>query len=218
MVGSRTSPRWAWTGPLFAVVFFFAVFALGGDTPGEEDSPQQIMDFYNSHQGRSIALVFLTPAVCALLLLFVGTLRSMAVERGVRPGPGPTVLAGGAILWASGLLIGSVFELTVITASDHGQGQVAQTANVLNNDAWIPFIAGVAITLIGAGLTVLGSDVLPRWLGWVALAAGVISLLGPGGFLGFWLAPLWLLVSGVMLSRSSTATAPAETLTPSPAR
>ena len=68
---------------------------------------------------------------------------------------------------------------------------------------WIPFIAGIAATLIGAGLTVLSSGVLPRWLGWVALVAGVISLAGPGGFLGFFVGPLWILVAGVLLFRRS---------------
>ena len=41
---------------------------------------------------------------------------------------------------------------------------------------------------------------MPAWLGWVAVVVGVISLVGPGGFLGFFVAPIWTLVAGVMLS------------------
>jgi hypothetical protein len=202
--------RWqAWTGPLFTVVFFVAVFALEGSTPGEQDSAQKVMAYYNSHQTRTMIAVFLAPAAAALLILFASYLHSLARERSGTASPGPTVLISGAILWASGLLLGSVIDLTLVSSSDHGQGQIAQTANVLSNDAWIPFIAGIAITMIGAGMTVLGSDLLPRWLGWVAVVAGVVSLLGPGGFAGFFVAPLWVLVAGVVLARASAVPAPA---------
>jgi hypothetical protein len=212
-MGTHVSRWLAWTGPLFTVLFFVAILALEGSTPGEQASAQRVMDYYNSHQTRTLISVFLAPVAAALLLLFVSYLRSLARERSISVGPGPTVLVGGGILWASGLLLGSVFELTLVSTSDHGQAQIAQTANVLSNDAWIPFIAGIAITMIGAGMTVLGSNILPHWLGWVALAVGVVSLIGPGGFAGFFLAPLWLLVAGVLAFMSSTA--PADTLTES---
>jgi hypothetical protein len=123
------------------------------------------------------------------------------------------VLLAGAVLWASGLLIGATTSLGVLTASDHGQSQVAQTMNVLCNDAWLPFIAGIAVTLIGAGLTVLATGVLPRWMGWVAAVTGVVSLAGPGGFLGFFVGPLWLLVAGVLLARAPTAVRTSEPAT-----
>jgi hypothetical protein len=190
----------AWTGPLFTVAFYVVVFALEGSTPGEKASAQEVMDYYNSHAGATFAELFLAPAVTTLLILFLSYLRSVFRER--RPDhPGGTVLMAGGIIWAGALLLGSVIQLMLVGSSDHGQEQVAETANVLGNDSWIPFIAGIAITLIGAGMSVLSSDVLPRWLGWVALVGGVISLAGPGGFLGFFLGPLWILVAGVMLAR-----------------
>jgi hypothetical protein len=192
---------------LFTIGFIVIVVALEPNTPGEKASAQKVMDYYNSHQGRTLTSVFLAPLGALLLVLFASYLRSLARER--NSAVGPTVLVSGAILWASGLLLGSVFDLTVESASHHGQAQIAQTANVLNNDAWIPFVAGIAITLVGAGMTVLSSRILPTWLGWIAIVGGIVSLVGPGGFIGFIVAPLWLLVSGVLLGLRSPAAAPA---------
>jgi hypothetical protein len=201
------SSRWlALTGPLFTVVFVIVGFGLLGSTPGEKASAQKVVDYYSSHQGRATAAALLAPLGAAILVLFGSYLRARAREAGAT-GVGPTVLIGGVVLWGSGLLIGSTFGLTLVSASDHKQLQVAQTANVLSNDAWLPFVAGIAVTMLGAGMTVLSTRILPRWLGWVALVVGVVALLGPGGFAGFFIAPLWLLVAGIMLWMSSAATA-----------
>jgi hypothetical protein len=168
------------------------------------------MDYFNTHQGRTLTSVFLSPLVATLLVLFASHIRTMVRDRHLVPGPGPTVMLAGSVLWASGILIGSTLSLAVMTASDHGQAQVAQTVNVLCNDSWLPFIAGIAVTMIGAGMTVLGTGLLPRWMGWVALAVGVVSLAGPGGFVGFFVGPLWLLVAGVLLARAPAPTRPEE--------
>jgi hypothetical protein len=156
------------------------------------------MKYFNSHHDRSLIQVFLAPALVAVLLLFTGELRARARERGLR-GVGPSLLLSGAVLWAAGVLIGSMVDLGLVSSSDHDQSQVAQTLNVLSNDDWVPFIGGLAIFLLGAGITVLASRMLPLWLGWVALVVGVVSLAGPGGFIGFFVAPAWILVSGIVL-------------------
>lgn len=188
----------ALTGVVFAVVF--AIGALTqGSPPGEKASAQTVVDFYNDHDSSTLIGVFAGPALCALLVLFFSHLRDLA--RAGDAGVGPTVMLAGAVLWAAGLLFGSSLGLAVVGAADHGQKDVAQTLNVLIAADWIPFIAGVAITLIGAGMTVLRTTFLPRWLGWVALVVGVISVIGPGGFLGFFVAPLWMIVAGVLLLR-----------------
>jgi hypothetical protein len=196
--GSRASRWLVWTGPLFAVVFIVVGMVLEGNAPGEKASAEEVVKYFNAHHDRSLAQVFLAPALAAVLLLFASELRTRARALGVH-GVGPSVLLSGAILWASGILVGSVLDLGLVSSSDHDQPQIAQTLNVLSNDDWIPFIGGLAIFLIGAGITVLGSRMLPKWLGWVALVAGIVSLAGPGGFIGFFVAPAWILVAGIVL-------------------
>jgi uncharacterized membrane protein len=207
---NRTERLWALTGPAFTVLFAAVIFVIVPDTPGEKASAQQVVDYYNSHQGRSVTNAFISPLLAALLLLFVAYLRSRTRGRGrsTTASIGPVVLVAGAVVWVSGALLGSVATLALTTSSDNGQLAAAETLNVLSNSLWIPFIAGIAVTMIGAALTVLSSDVLPRWMGWVALVAGVVSLAGPGGFIGFFVAPLWLLVAGILLYLRSEVTVP----------
>src|SRR4051812_45742753 len=169
MNGSRTSRWLAWTGPLFVVGFAIIVFGLEGSTPDEKASLQKITSYYSAHQGRSTAASFLAPLGAALLVIFAAYVRAVARERNPAAGVGPNVLLAGAVLWAGGILLGSTIDLTLVTSVHHHQDVVAQTANVMNNEDWIPFIAGTAVFLIGAGMTVLGTRILPVWLGWVAL-------------------------------------------------
>ena len=187
------------TGPLFTLVFLVAVLFVEGNTPGEKSSGEKVVAYYDSHQGSSLVGVFAGPAMAALLVLFFSQLRSLSRDGSSDAGPGPTVMVGGAILWAAGLLLGSTLELALVSSADHDQDAVAQTLNVLNAASWLPFIGGIAVTLIGAGMTVLRTGLVASWLGWVALVVGIVALAGPGGFLGFFVGPLWMLVVGVML-------------------
>jgi hypothetical protein len=199
MNGARSSRWLAWAGPLFTIGFGVIVFALQPSTPGEKASAQRVVNYYEAHQGRTLTSAFMGPLGAILLILFASYVASLARDRADGAGAGPTVLVAGAVVWASGLLLGSTVDLVLASAAHHHQGDIARTFNVLSNDSWIPFIAGIAITMVGAGMTVLRSRIVPVWLGWVALVAGVISLIGPGGFIGFFVAPLWLLVVGIML-------------------
>jgi hypothetical protein len=199
-VGMNRPSKWlAWTGPLFVLGFAVIVFGLEGSTPGEKASTQKIISYYGSHQGRVATAAFLAPLGAALLLLFAGYLRALARGTDGGGGVGPTVMVGGAVLWGAGILLGSFVDLSLVTAAHRHYDEMARTLNVLSNSDWVPFIGGIAVTLIGLGMTVLSSRILPTWLGWVALVGGILSLLGPGGFVGFFLAPLWLLVAGIML-------------------
>jgi hypothetical protein len=209
-VDTRDSRWLTWTGPLFVLVFYVGALGLGGSMPGEKASADKVVAYFESHQGRSLIGVFLAPAMCTLLLLFFAYVRSLARTGGADGGGvGPTVMIAGAILWASGILVGASVTLMTASAAHHGQDAVALTANVLGNDIWLPFIGGIAVTLIGAGLTVLHTGVLPRWMGWAAVVVGVVSLAGPGGFLGFFVAPVWMLVAGVLLARRAPVAAAA---------
>jgi hypothetical protein len=175
------------------------------------------MAYYNSHNGRSMTDALLSPVLVALGTIYFVYLRARARDTGAKSDVGPTTMLVGAAIWAMGALIGSVTELAVTSASYHHQAQIAQAANVFSNDSWIPFVAGMAVMLIGAGVTVLQTSLLPKWMGYVTLVAGVASLAGPGGFLGFFVAPLFVLVSAIIMLRTreidlttGTATVPAQ--------
>jgi hypothetical protein len=89
--------------------------------------------------------------------------------------------------------------LATMIAADEGFEPVAQTLNVLNAAMWIPLVIGLGTMLFGGGLAVLRTGILPRWLGWAGVVVGVLSLLGPGGFVGYAVAPLWVGLAGILL-------------------
>jgi hypothetical protein len=187
----------ALAGPLFGILFAIGA-ALEGSAPGEKASGAQVVTFFHDHRGKTLVGVFASPLLVALLLVFFAHLRSVA--RAVGTGSaGPTVAVAGAAVLSAGALVGSMINLALVSAADNHKTSVAETLGVLYNVDWLPFIGGIAVTLIGAGMTVVRAPVVPRWLGWIALAVGIVSLAGPGGFLGFFVLPLWMLVAGLFL-------------------
>jgi hypothetical protein len=209
MNGDRASRWLIWSGPVFAVVFLVLGFATGSP-PGDGASAAKVMTFYHDHRSGQLTSVFLSPLGVALLVLFAAQIRVRA--RALRQSTtGPTVLLAGAVLWGAGLLLGSAITLAQVDAADKKQAEAGLALNQLSNASWIPFIAGIAVFLIGAGMTGLGTGLTPKWLAWAALVVGVVSLAGPGGFIGFFGAPIWMLIAGIMLATrraAGTASAP----------
>jgi hypothetical protein len=187
--------RWmALAGPGFLLLYLLAVL-LPGSTPGEKASGKAVVDYYSSHTGAATASVFLLGPAAALLLVFASRFRT---ELGAAGAP-RRLFQYGAIVYATAIMVGASFQLGVLTSSNDDLDAVAQTMNVLVNDSWIPLVIGAGVMLFGAGLAVLRTGALPRWLGWVGVTIGVLSVLGPGGFAAFFLAPMWVAVAGVML-------------------
>ena len=198
-----------WAGPLFAVLFLALSF-MQGSTPGEGDSTAKIMKYYDDHSAVLMVSVFGTPLACALLLGFVAAVRerARAAAGGGSGGAGATIMVAGAVLWAAGMLTGSMITLSLITVQDKNHTDAVRALNDLSAASWLPFIGGIAVFLVGAGITAFSSRVLPTWLAWVALVVGIVSLAGPGGFVGFFGAPLFLFVAGIILATRQPDRAP----------
>jgi hypothetical protein len=199
----RTDRWFALGGPAFLVVAVIALAVSGGDL-SEDASPAKAVAHFAEHDDGLLISAFLAGPAAALLLMWAGRFRALL---GPEAGVGRSLFQYGAVLLAGAFLLGGLLDLAATSATDKDQAQVAQTVNVLRSDAWIPPIIGVAILLLGAGISVLRTAVLPRWMGWIALVVGVVALLGPGGFLGFLIGPVWIAVSGVLLFLRSPADA-----------
>lgn len=205
---ARNSDRWMLlAGPLFLVLGLAAVLLQGG-TPGEKDSADEIIKHFTDNDTRSVASVFFWGPAAAALLVFVSRLRAGIDDRARAA---RSLLVAGGTVTATGMLIGASVTLGLVTASNEGFKDAAQALNSLNAGLWIPFAIGMGIMLLGAGLSVLRTGILPRWMGWIAAVVGVVSLLGPGGFAGFFIGPFWVAVAGVMLylRRDETVELPA---------
>ncbi len=115
------------------------------------------------------------------------------------------VTAGGAV-YAVGLMLMAALMVALVDAANKHLAGPAQTLNVLSNDLWVPVVVGISLLGLGTGVSALRSATLPTWLGWASVVLGVLALAGPVGAIAFLLAPVWALVTGIVIMRSSRKT------------
>lgn len=74
-----------------------------------------------------------------------------------------------------------------------------QTLNVLDNDSFIPALAGLGVLVFAAGLSAIRHGGIPAWLGWVGLVLGIATFT-PAGLIAVAGDALWIVVVGIALS------------------
>lgn len=193
---TRGDDRWMFLAGLAFLLLSALGALLQGGPPGEQDSADEVVSHFADKETRILAGAFALNVAAAALLVFVSRLRA-AIDDRARAAR--SLLLVGGTVYATAILIGSSVSLSLVVASNAAFKESAQALNVLNSSLWVPLVIGLATMLIGAGLAVLRTGILPRWLGQVAAVVGVVSLLGPGGFLGAVVAPFWVGAAGVML-------------------
>ena len=115
-------------------------------------------------------------------------------------------MLAGATLLVAGVGIFSGLDLALADVPSRLSPAAAQALNVLNNDMFFLVAAGGCVFGISSGLAILRGARLPKWLGWVAIVIGIISV-SPLGFIGFLASMVWtVLVSILMYMRSGVAT------------
>ncbi|MEA2471665.1 MAG: hypothetical protein QOE38_2664, partial [Thermoleophilaceae bacterium] len=88
----------------------------------------------------------------------------------------------------------------------------AQALNMVALKLILPLVVGLFVFGLASGLAILRGTQLPKWLGWAALAIGIIAVT-PVGFVGLGLLILWTPTVGVLVwrrSRSNSASPSAE--------
>jgi hypothetical protein len=153
--------------------------------------------FYVNYEGRLLAEAILLGAAGGLFLFFLGGLRAfLARAEGQRPRLAPVVSAAGTVTTALVLLQAAILTaLTALRGNElgvHAQGS-AWAARALfylqgavRDLALFPF----AVFLAAAAAVVLRTGALPRWLGWVGGAFGLlIGVLAIGSVAGLDIGP-----------------------------
>ena len=207
------------TGVLYAGQFIVAM-GMQGSAP-EQDAPgTEVITFYQSHHTALSISCFVTVAAAIAFVFFAGALRE-ALRRDDGKGDWlPTVAFGGGVAYAIALSLFAVGQAALLKGADLGNVEMARTLNVINSANFYPAMVAVSVVLLAGGIAALRTNALPRWLAWVATVVGAVAVLGPLGFAGFFLLPLWSLVAGVVLSRraANTPGAPAADATASRSR
>jgi hypothetical protein len=173
-------------------------FALSNDTPDTDSSTADTVSYWSAHDSRTIAAALTGTFAVIFLIWFGGSLRS-ALQR-AEGGEGRLSMLAFAGILTIGITgaIGSALEFTVADTVNDVPPQVTQTLSVLSEDFFLPFLAGIAVFMLATGICVLRHGGLPRWLAWVAILIGVVSVT-PVGFVGFLAVFIWVAVTGVIL-------------------
>jgi hypothetical protein len=198
---TRRIERWApLTGVLYAALFIIAM-GMQGSAPSQDAPGAEVIRFYQAHHTAASVSCFVIVAAAVAFVFFAGALRD-ALRRDDRGGDWlPTVAFGGGVAYAIALSLFAVDQAALLKGTDLGSVEMARTLNVLNSASFFPAMLAVSVVLLAAGMAALQTNALPRWLAWVATVVGAVAVLGPLGFAGFFLMPLWSLVAGVSLSR-----------------
>ncbi|MCT9083612.1 hypothetical protein [Streptomyces fulvoviolaceus] len=192
---------------LVAVALTVAGFLLFGDTPDYDASGAEVRSFYDDHRAQIAVSLYLLVLASVFFVFFAAHLA-----RVIRAAPGGDdwlhrVVFAGGVLIAVGFLVGSALNLALVDLSDKSSAadEALQSLNALSEDFFIPFVGGMGLMLLAAGLATVRAEAgpLPRWLSWVAVALGVLVFIPWVGFFAFLLAGVWVAVVSVLLARRS---------------
>ncbi len=200
-----STPRVAGVLGLLALGLIFAGNALTGSAGGDPEFGGPVAEYARelaeNPPGTAfwagaylevlgfVAFLFYFPALWAVLRRNAGELEWLAVA----------ALGAGLVSTAVKLASGPI-AIVVYDRAESGLSPDVQTA-LIESNGW-SFVLTFALDgafLLAVGALVLATGVLPRWLGWSAIAFGVLNLLsilggleGPPAVLLFF---LWIILS-----------------------
>jgi len=203
----RWLSRWAplsgtVSGLLIAVSFF-----SGNSSPDNNAPATQVFRFYLQHATQQKVSAICGTLGGAFLVLF-----AVAMAARIRARGGSSWLASGAIGGAVFAALGMIplFAFSLILASDAKflTASSAQTLNVLENDFFLPLVAGFFVFGVVGGLAAVINRAPARWMGWVLFAFGILCAVPPISWFAFLATFLWVLVAGIWLTVQTPAEVP----------
>ena len=194
----NTKERWVPLTGIGFILFVLAGFLIVGDEPpGADESAQEIVDYYVDNKSEVQIGAFLGGAVAGtLLIFFFGHVAKLLRSAGGDMLPGLVVI--GAAIVSVGAAIDGMISFVLAESADDIEPASVQTLQALWDNDFMPFALGFQVLWLALGISILRLGVLPKWLGWIALLFGVLSLT-PIGFVAFLGGALWILVVSIML-------------------
>lgn len=211
----RWLSRWAPLASIPAAVLLIVAISSGGNnSPGNKATAAQVVRFYTAHaSGQKVSAITGTLAF-VFLMFFMIALSGRVRARGAGGWLANGVVAGAALA-VVGFLPLLTFSFILGNDIKFMRPATAQTFNILNNDFFLPTVAGFVVLGIVAGLAVVVSRAPARWMGWVLFAFGVVAAVPPLSFFAFLAIFLWALVAGIWLVVKDRAPVQAEPREPS---
>jgi hypothetical protein len=205
----------ALSGIAFAVLFVVGWLISGSDTPDYTAADQEWASWAENNEFKGRIGAFLILIAGFMFLHFAGTIRSVlgSAKASVR---GSVRLAGAAFGGAVTGITGITMAVVMIAGASAEGGDADPVVIKAVASATVgPFLVaamGFAAMLAAAGLLILRSGVLARWIGIVALLGAVAflitfctlivgpgenSVFGYGFFVGFLALVIWVIATSI---------------------
>ena len=182
----------------------------------QDASPAKIASSLHEHRERLLVIAFLSIVYAGSFLIYLCSLHNLLRGESNRSRLLPNLVLTGGVLFiafhaVSDIGINSFLGAKLSSVGPHQTQGVAYTLYLMTY-----VLDGVgdvfgSLAALAAGLLVVNSRLLPRWLGWVAILAGILLFLqafGLGGviatfglvldLIGFLLLLIFVLVSSVI--------------------
>jgi hypothetical protein len=197
-------PAWTKLLPPLAGIALVAGLVVALNSPAVEDAgdtPAEIVATASGHHTWAIVVLFFALAGVALAGGFVAGLHTRLREVAT-PIESSLVLIGGIVFTVCFPLALFMFQAPLVDMPDnHARALVEAEAYLTYDDAaWVAFAAagvGAALMAVPASLAAIRGGV-PKWLGWLGVVAGVVSL-ATITFVGMFAWMAWILVASIVL-------------------
>ena len=191
-----------WIAPFTGVAFFVFViisFIIVGEPPNADDPVEEIVDHYIDNKDSVQIGAFLGTVAGTLLIFFFGYVRKVLRAAEGEGGMLSLLALAGAVIIALGAAIDGTIAFAIAEAADDIEPASVQTLQALWDNDFLPFALGTQVLWFATGISIVRHGALPKWLGWVAIAFGILSLT-PIGWFAFLGGALWILVVSIMLT------------------
>jgi hypothetical protein len=209
---------WERTGAVSGILFVVTIVAtfFVPSTPDVDDPAAEIRDSLVDDRNGLIAGVYLSGLAAFFFLAFLAALYLLLRRAEAEPGPSVLALVAGVATTVMVLAVTGVV-LALVGAADEQAGDEALRALLeLDSALFIPTGFFFAAFHVGAGLSILQTGALPRWLGWASVLIALVLLIalfgmfseddegGPLGivyFLDLLASLLWALATSILMLR-----------------
>jgi hypothetical protein len=212
--------RWGRAAGAAFVILTIAAFIVGGEPPSVGDPAADVVSYYGDDRSQILVSSVLFVLGLGFFLWFAATLANNFRERG-EGRVGVTVIGAATAFVTVQVVVTGLNAVTAYSVAALDDGAIAKAFFDLQWTLDVLAAVPSLVFFLAVGMGLLRTGMAPRWLALAALAIAVLFALRTTNWAddGFWsptgeylfvlfpLVSLWILVTSVVLVRSSARTA-----------
>ena len=201
-----------WIVPLAGVAFVLLMivgFAVSGEAKSADEPAREIVDYYIDNKDSVQVGAMIGGIAILMLLVFGAYLRNALRDAGGAGDIWSGLAFAGIVIVAVGFAVDLTISIALTEAADDVNPVAVQALQALWDNDFVPIALGVVTFLLGTGIAIARSGVLPKWLGWLMIVLVIVGVT-PLGFVSAIAAGLLVGVLGILLAlRARRPAAPA---------